>query len=507
MYSAFMETITYHPLVFGGIAIFLWYAVSTATSWYRLRHIPGPFLASISDLWMIRASTSTRLSEIFEQLGREYGPLVRIGPNQILTSDADFLRKSGAVRGTYNRSTWYVAFRWQPYIDSTFNFLDHAVHDKRKGQIATAYNISGREVDLIEPSIDEQILVMVDLLRDKYLPNPEKPPPPLLDFSDLSSYLTMDVITRAAFGHEFGHMKTDSDVTGFLTNLREAWPIVSLVNEWPALRTIMYSRMYLSLFGPKVTDQSGLGKLMSGVVKVVKERFEKPGSQKRNDMLGSWIQHGISQEECEAEGMLALIAGSETTASVMRITLLCILSSPPVYQKLKNVVKDAVTSGAVSNPISYEEAKSIPYLRAVVYEGMRMRPGTTGAFSKIVPPQGETVQGLYIPGGTVIAMNIPSLLRSSEIFGPDAGLFRPERWLEATDKKRNEMEREVEMMFGSGRWMCAGKPIAFMELYKTFFELLHHFDFQVANPSRPWNSRCYNVFVEENMLIRVSGVE
>lgn len=109
--------------------------------------------------------------------------------------------------------------------------------------------------------------------------------------------------------------------------------------------------------------------------------------------------------------------------------------------------------------------------QAVVYEGMRMRPGTTGAFSKVVPPQGEVVQGKFIPGGTLVAMNVPAMLRSAELFGPDAHLFRPERWLEASEENQAEMERQVEMMFGSGRWMCAGKPIAYMELFKTFFEV------------------------------------
>lgn len=252
-----------HLLVVGGIAILLWYVFSTAVSWYRLRHIPGPFFASISNFWMVRVSTSTKQSDIFEQLGRDYGPLIRIGPNQIITSDPDFLRKSGAVRGKYNRSPWYIAFRWQAYVDTTFTLLDHTAHDKRKSQIATAYNISGREVDLIEPSIDEQILLMLDLVRKRYLPTSENPRPPLLDFSELSSYLTMDVITRAAFGQEFGHIKDDSDVTGFLDQLRNAWPMISLVNEWPALRNVLYSKIYLSLFGPKTTDKKGMGKLMS----------------------------------------------------------------------------------------------------------------------------------------------------------------------------------------------------------------------------------------------------
>lgn len=101
---------------------------------------------------------------------------------------------------------------------------------------------------------------------------------------------------------------------------------------------------------------------------------------------------------------------------------------------------------------------------------MRMRPGTVGTFPKVVPPQGEVVQGKFIPGGTVVGMNIAAMLRSRELFGSDAHLFRPERWLGVPEDKRDEMERQVEAMFGYGRWMCAGKPIAFMELFKTFFE-------------------------------------
>lgn len=100
-----------------------------------------------------------------------------------------------------------------------------------------------------------------------------------------------------------------------------------------------------------------------------------------------------------------------------------------------------------------------------------MRPGTPITMPKIVPPQGETIQDKFIPGGTLISANISSLLKSTDIFGPDVELFRPGRWLDSIGTKKAEMEREVEMMFGNGRWMCAGKPIAFMELYKTFFEV------------------------------------
>lgn len=120
-----IETITSQSSLFIGSVIFLWLSVATLTAWYRLRHIPGPWIASISNLWIIKASTSKKLAEVFEKAGDKYGPLVRIGPNQILTSDADFLRRTSALRGTYNKSQWYKAFRCMilSFLDSVVTYI------------------------------------------------------------------------------------------------------------------------------------------------------------------------------------------------------------------------------------------------------------------------------------------------------------------------------------------------------------------------------------------------
>lgn len=72
-------------------------------------------------------------------------------------------------------------------------------------------------------------------------------------------------------------------------------------------------------------------------------------------------------------------------------------------------------------------------------------------------------------------MNAPAMLKSRAMFGADADLFRPERFSEVDDATRASLEREVEMAFGYGRYMCAGKPVAFMELFKTFFEVSYNF--------------------------------
>lgn len=98
----------------------------------------------------------------------------------------------------------------------------------------------------------------------------------------------------------------------------------------------------------------------------------------------------------------------------------------------------------------------------------------TGLLMKEVPPEGDTINGMFVPGGTRIAHNTLGMQRSAAIFGDDVSIFRPERWLEASPEKSREMTTVVEMVFGHGRWMCAGKAVAFIELNKIFVEVRYY---------------------------------
>lgn len=197
------------------------------------------------------------------------------------------------------------------------------------------------------------------------------------------------------------------------------------------------------------------------------------GTEPTNHCLqASFMAHGLTQEQCENEALFMIVAGSETTASVIRCTVLHIMSAPMVYNRLKQEIKEALNDGRVAHqPIKIDEAKRLPYLQAVIYEGMRMRSPAPGLYPKSVPAGGDTLCGMLVPEGTAIGMNTSAMLASTTLFGEDANLFRPERFLEVDATKRAEMQRNVELIFGTGRWMCAGKPVAHMELNKIFFEV------------------------------------
>jgi len=115
------------------------------------------------------------------------------------------------------------------------------------------------------------------------------------------------------------------------------------------------------------------------------------------------------------------------------------------------------------------------------------------------------VAGVFLPAGTAIGHNIFGLMMSDEIFGPDPDGFRPERFLEVDGDKKAEMERVVELAFGSGRWMCAGKLVAFTQLYKALFELLTTFDMQLLCPGgRVWREESAIFWNQSNVRINPS---
>lgn len=122
-----------------------------------------------------------------------------------------------------------------------------------------------------------------------------------------------------------------------------------------------------------------------------------------------------------------------------------------------------------------------------------------------------------MPGDTVLAQNIWEMMRHVPTFGDngegdlateedeqDLEVFRPERFMDVSPEKRLEMERVVELGFGMGRYMCAGKTVAFLELNKLFVELLRELDFYIANPKRPWVEHQYHLFLISDMRMRVT---
>ena len=202
---------------------------------------------------------------------------------------------------------------------------------------------------------------------------------------------------------------------------------------------------------------------------------------------------------------------------------MAIISNPRVYEKLQCEIDYFINQNLISNPIQNVEAKQLPYFQACIWEGLRKHPPISQLRERVVPPEGDTLLGHWVPGGTFIGFNSQGT-QLHEVFGSDPEVFRPERWLTEDHERLRAMCRVQELVFGYGSSKCLGNQVATMELNKTVFEvcvnsslaldsrlniyivlqLLRNFDITTINPLSPWKSTCYGLFFQEDFNVRIS---
>ena len=515
-------------------ALVVIYIASWIRSYRRLSHIPGPPGWGASVLPWVKLHTRADTMDQFYQLNEKYGPLVRVAPNTVITSDAQTLRRISAPRSPYRRSLNYLAMRLNPGKDHIFSTMDEDIHNDLRKKMSAGY--SGRENLTLEHDIDEAILEFCKLIDSKYISNNCDIRP--MDLARKVQYLTLDIISKVSFGSKFFDLRDDNDNHKYIEEIENLLPNVTWTSVVPGFVKFLTDIGFLQFVAKYADGSAGVEKVKRVAFEQVKQRFEPDGTPKeevRSDMLNSFIRRGLSRERASEESILNLTAGSDTTATTMRATLLNIMTSPRLYQLLTAEIDDAITNGTIpleeGEVVSEDQSKQLPFLQATIKEGIRWYPVVAAEMSKLVPPQGDTICGYFIPGGTKVGCSVKAVHRDPDLFGPDANAFRPERWLlslnapselskdlgasswtmpprhpfghELDPMKLYKMERNNDLAFGYGRYQCLGKPVAWMELNKIFIELLRRYEFQVLDPLNPWKTRCCGTHLQKDMWVIV----
>jgi hypothetical protein len=378
-----------------------------------------------------------------------------------------------------------------------------------------ASGYSGKENPSLEQDIDECVLDLVTLIDRKYI---SKPPGRVvaMDLARKIQYFTSDIMSKLSFDAKFHDLRDDNDNFDYIKELETIFPNIFCICTIPTVVQFLTSIGFMKLFAPSVNSKLGLGKVLSITRAQVSKRFDVEGNPKlnQNDMLGSFIRHGLSQNEAEQESVMQLAAGSDTTATGLRATLLCIITNPCVYTKLLAEIQAAMSSGKVAsstdNVISDEEARELPYLQACIKEGLRWYPPIAGMLAKKTPPGGDVICGYFVPGDVAVGYSAKAVHHSAILFSPDEDIFRPERWIlkseggdEPSADQLKGMERNNELIFGHGKYQCLGKSVAAIELNKVVFELLRRFQITLVNPTKVWVTSCYGIHLQRNMWVTV----
>jgi hypothetical protein len=176
-----------------------------------------------------------------------------------------------------------------------------------------------------------------------------------------------------------------------LTESSEAASLVTSVKFYPFLEKLL--RLCLPL---EVQNRQGHFQLSKEKI----HRRLKDSGKSRNDfmsyVLDPKLEERMSLEEIETTFNILIIAGSETTASALAGTTGYLLRYPTC---LATLVKEIRGSFDEESDITLAAVGRLPYLSAVIEEGLRMAPPVPSGLPRVAPPIGATVCGEWIPGG------------------------------------------------------------------------------------------------------------
>jgi cytochrome P450 len=104
---------------------------------------------------------------------------------------------------------------------------------------------------------------------------------------------------------------------------------------------------------------------------------------------------GLNDWHMAAYSNALILAGSETSATVLSALTYFLCRTPRAYETLKKELRARYKSSSEITSLT----ATFPYLTAVIQEVMRMYPPVPFGMPRVVPRGGETVDGLFIPGG------------------------------------------------------------------------------------------------------------
>ncbi|GAB4839859.1 hypothetical protein Ancab_020568 [Ancistrocladus abbreviatus] len=269
-----------------------------------------------------------------------------------------------------------------------------------------------------------------------------------------------------------------------------------IFNIWPKLTKIMFHRRWKEVFKIK-RDQAEVVVPIKNARKQAKINRESStkgeGEDEQRDHVICYVDTLLELELPEDEGkrklkeeeMVTLCsefmnAGTDTTSTALQWIMANIVKYPSIQAQLFEEINGVV--GGEAEEVREADLTKMPYLKAVILEGLRRHP--PGHFVLPHAVVEETQLGGYtVPKKAVINFMVAEMGWDPEVWEQPME-FKPERFLSSDAGKELDItgSKEIKMMpFGAGRIICPGYNLAMLHLEYFVANLLWNFEWKVVN--------------------------
>jgi cytochrome P450 len=163
-----------------------------------------------------------------------------------------------------------------------------------------------------------------------------------------------------------------------------------------------------------------------------------------------------------------------------------ILSKPKIYRDLQSSLRQEFAS---VDDITCLSVLQQPLLNACINEALRLVPPINGHGSHRVAVKGTTIEGVWVPAGTLVSADIYTIQRDPKCWAfPNE--YHPERWLAEANGPGSPFAKDVRSSwrpFALGPRACIGREMALQSIRLSVAKIVYTFDLTLANSDMVWD--------------------
>jgi cytochrome P450 len=461
----------------------------------KLRRFPGVSVAPFTEAWNVFHQSFRNRTLAVHEAHLKYGPAVRVGPKHVSFATLD------AIRDIYGHGTPALKDSFYGAFASThLNVSDSqekAVHNVKRKRFAVAF--AQKSIVELETIVRDHLERMTKIVDAKVGEE--------VDMKQMMLGVMYGVISVTMFNQdpkflERGNtMVTAETLDGktYETDIHKVLSgslYMSATTGWVAKYIPWVKALTAWHHGWRDGDR-----LRHTTIHFVRNRLRmdteriRAGQPPLDDFMTTllWDKNGalcLELGELVTEAQNLFNAAGENTEIALTNIIWLLVKNPQAADKLRQEVHETFVAAQwpVDKIPTYDLVKDLPYLRACIDEGLRLRPSLAGGLPRVVPPGGMQVSGEWFDEGTTISVSTHTVHRDPAIFHDSPEQYRPERWLELDGK---EMQRGF-LAFSQGGRACLGRNIAYFQMVLVIATLFSRYDFKLRSPD--WELGQYETF-------------
>nr|A0A0S1TQ04.1 RecName: Full=Salviol synthase; AltName: Full=Cytochrome P450 71BE52; Short=SpCYP71BE52 [Salvia pomifera]ALM25794.1 cytochrome P450 71BE52 [Salvia pomifera] len=405
------------------------------------------------------------------RLSRKFGPMMSL---QLGELSAVIISSADAAKEIMKTHDLNFASRPQVaaadiigYGSTNITFSPYGGHWRQLRKICTLELLSAKRVQSFRPLRER---VFVDLCR-RFADHGSS----AVNFSEEFMSATYTLISRAVLGEEAEQHE------GLLPNVKEMPELTAGFDISEVFPSVGLFKVMSRLRKRIVAVHKDTDRILDDVI----HQHRAAKSEEHKDLLDVLLQLQedglelpLTDENIKSVLVDMLVAGSETSSTVIEWAMAEMLKNPRILEKAQEEVRRVFDKEGTVDESHIHELK---YLKSVVKETLRVHPPAPLILPRIC---GETceINGYEIPAETKIIVNAWAVNRDPK-YWEDSDCFKPERFLDnLVDFRGNHFQY---IPFGAGRRMCPGIGFGLANVELPLAMFMYHFDWELDGGMKP----------------------